>query len=151
MLKLLLNPKIDCSRVCTTWPISNIASNASFVVDITHLKHPDNVRKDFFGKWIHSGSHPFTFKASTTEDGEVMVEKCSAEAAGRVFYLRRLHSYHPSNADFRWMLAFVSGEIFNTRFNTYMHRTLLSEQVVTYYYQREGNTILKTIARLYSR
>ena len=38
-----------------------VTSNATFVVDITSLKHPDDVRKDFFGKWIHSGSHPFTF------------------------------------------------------------------------------------------
>ncbi len=114
VLKRLLNPNIDRQRVCTTWPVSNINHNAAFVVDVTQLKHPDDVRKDYFGKWIHSGSHPFTFKASFTEEGEVSVEKCAPGATGSVFYLRRLHSYHPSNTDFRRMLAFVSGTLTST-------------------------------------
>ena len=46
ILKLLLNPNIDRSRICQTWPVSNIVGNATFVVDITSLKHPDDVRKD---------------------------------------------------------------------------------------------------------
>ena len=65
--------------------------------------------KIFFGKWIHSGSHPFTFKATFERDGNVFVEKCAPGASGNVFYLRRLHCCHPSNTDFRKMLAFVSG------------------------------------------
>ena len=109
ILKLLLDPNIDQSRVCRVWPVSGVISNATFVVDITSLKHPDDVRKDFFGKWIHSGSHPFTFKATIEKDGDVYVEKCAPGASGNVFYLRRLHCYHPSNTDFRRMLAFVSG------------------------------------------
>ena len=109
ILKLLLDPNIDQSRVCRVWPISGVISNATFVVDITSLKHPDDVRKDFFGKWIHSGSHPFTFKATIEKDGDVYIEKCAPGASGNVFYLRRLHCYHPSNTDFRRMLAFVSG------------------------------------------
>ena len=51
----------------------------------TSLKHPDDVRKDFFGKWIHSGSHPFTFKATIQKDGDVNVEKCAPGASGNVF------------------------------------------------------------------
>ena len=74
ILKLLLDPNIDQSRVCRVWPVSGVISNATFVVDITSLKHPDDVRKDFFGKWIHSGSHPFTFKATIEKDGDVYVE-----------------------------------------------------------------------------
>lgn len=109
ILKLLLDPNIDRCRVCCSWPVSGVTSNATFVVDITSLKHPDDVRKDFFGKWIHSGSHPFTFKATIEKDGDVFVEKCAPGASGNVFYLRRLHCYHPSNTDFRRMLAFVSG------------------------------------------
>ena len=91
ILKLLLNPDIDRSRICCTWPVSNIVCSATFVVDLTSLKHPDDVRKDFFGKWIHSGSHPIVFRATFDEDGEVAVEKCAPGATGNVFYLRRLH------------------------------------------------------------
>ena len=110
ILKLLLDPTIDTSRVCKTWPVSGITTNSSFVVDVTKLKHPDDVRKDFFGKWAHTGSHPFTFKAYFDDD-TVSVEKCAPGAHGEVYYLRRLHSYHPSNTDFRRMLAFVAGKV----------------------------------------
>ena len=37
-----------------------------------------------------------------------IVEKCAPGASGNVFYLRRLYSYHPSNTDFRRMLALVN-------------------------------------------
>ena len=109
ILKLLLDPNIDQSRVYRVWPVSGVKSNATFGVDITSLKHPDDVRKDFFGKWIHSGSHPFAFKATFGENGQVYVEKCAPGASSNIFYLRRLHCYHPSNTNFRRLLAFVSG------------------------------------------
>ena len=110
ILKILLNPSISMSKVCSTWPIEDIETSSTFVVDITKLKHPDDVRKDYFGKWVHSGSHPVPFKATVNEDGGVEVEKCAPGASGEVFYLRRLHCYHPSNSNFRRLLAFVSGE-----------------------------------------
>lgn len=47
-----LESKMDKNRVCHTWPVSSIASNSSFLVDTNALKHPDDVRKDFFGKWM---------------------------------------------------------------------------------------------------
>ena len=106
-MKLLLGP-VDPARVCSTWPVSGVTSSATFIVDVTKLKHADDVCKDFFGKWVHTGSHPFTFKASMNGD-EIAVEKCAPGATGNVFYLRRLHGYHPSNPEFRRMLAFVSG------------------------------------------
>ena len=86
-----------------------IDSSSSFVVDITKLKHPDDVRKDFFGKWVHSGSHPIPFKVRVNSYDEVEVEKCAPGATGEVFYLRRLHCYNPSNSEFRRLLAFISG------------------------------------------
>ena len=43
------------------------------------------------------------------KDGDVFVEMCAPGASGNIFYLRRLHCYHPSKTDFRRMLAFVSG------------------------------------------
>lgn len=108
-MKILLDPKIDERKICSVWPIE-INSSSTFVVDITKLKHPNNVRKDFFGKWVHSGSHPILFKARVNRFEEVKVEKCAPGATGGVFYLRRLHCYHPSNFEFRRLLAFISGK-----------------------------------------
>ena len=100
ILKILLDPNIDRTKICCTWPLSGIKSNATFVVDLTKLKHPDDVRKDFFGRWNHSRSHPLPFKACIHEN-EVEVERCAPGARGEVFYLRRLRTCHPSNTSFR--------------------------------------------------
>ena len=110
ILKILLNPSVDENKVCSTWPIAIEGSN-TFIVDITKLKHPDDVRKDFFGKWVHSGSHTSPFKAQVSDEGDVEIERCAPGATGEVFYLRRHHCYHPSNASFRRLLAFVSGSV----------------------------------------
>ena len=110
ILKVLLDPKLGKRKVCSVWPVA-VENSSTFIVDITKLKHPDDVRKDFFGKWVHSGSHPILFKARITEDEEVEVERCAPGATGQVFYLRRHHCYHPSNTDFRRLMAFVSGRV----------------------------------------
>ena len=89
-----------------------MTASSTFIVDISKLSHPDDVKKDFFGKWNHSGSHPVPFLAQFTPEGDVEVERCAAGASGKdVYYLRRLHSIHPSNSQFRRLLAIVSGMI----------------------------------------
>lgn len=85
------------------------------MVDITKLAHRHDVKNDNFGLWSHSGSHPQTFKVQVEVDGYMRVEKCAPGATGSdVVYLRRLHSVHPSNNQFKRMIAFVSGECLST-------------------------------------
>ena len=52
-----------------------------------------------------SCSYPIPFKVKITDD-YVDVERCVTGASGNVYYLRRLH---PSNSEFRRVIAFVSG------------------------------------------
>ena len=87
-----------------------VTTSATYVVDVTKLSHLDDVKKDIFGVWYHSGSHPQACRVYIEEDDYVTVEKCAPGAQGEnVVYLRRLHSVHPSNNQFKWMIAFVSG------------------------------------------
>ena len=106
LLKILVSPK-DKERVCRTWPVSGIETTSSFIVDIQALKHPDDV---FFGKWMYSGSHTSTYKTIVEEDGEILVQKRCPGARGNICHLRKLHSYHPSNPDFRRIIVFISGK-----------------------------------------
>lgn len=81
-----------------------------YVIDISKLAHPDDVKNDNFGTWNHSGSHPQAFKVKMEAD-HISVEKCCPGATGDDdVYLRRLHSIHPSNKCFKRMIAFISGE-----------------------------------------
>ena len=82
------------------------------MVDVSKLAHPDDVKKDMYGKWIHSGSHADAFHCLYTDNGNVCIEKAADGASGdTVYHLRRLHSVHPSNNDFRRLLALLFGKL----------------------------------------
>ena len=59
-IRILLDPKIDQNKVCKQQPL-DIISSSTYVVDLDCLQHPDDVKKDNFGVWTHSGSHTRQF------------------------------------------------------------------------------------------
>ena len=108
-MRILLDPNIDTAKVAKQRPLETNKS-ATFVVDIRSLKHRDDIKKDMYGKWIHHGSHTDIFKCRFGDKSDVHVEKAAEGASGdNVFYLRRLHSTHPSNKHFRRIVALLSG------------------------------------------
>ncbi len=91
---------------------TNITKSSTYVINVTNLDHPDDIKNDHFGVWNHSGSHPLFFKVNIEEDGYVTVEKCAPGASGNnVVCLRRLHCVHPSNKNFKRMIASLTGVI----------------------------------------
>jgi len=109
ILKILLDQNIQESKICSVRPTS-IHKSATYVVDVSKLKHPDDIKNDNFGAWTYSGSHPQTFRAQVEEDGYVRVTKCADGAKGNdIVHLRRLHSVHPTNNSFKRLIAFLSG------------------------------------------
>ena len=60
IIKMLLNPDKDKNRICIEWSVS-VKSSATFLIDVTSLQYADNVKKDTFGKWVHSGSHKMQY------------------------------------------------------------------------------------------
>lgn len=110
MIKILLDPNLDSSKICHSRP-TEITHSSTYVVDVTKLESPDDIKNDNFGIWHHSGSHPQPFVAHIDKDGLVQVDKRAPGVSGdSVVYLRRLHSVHPSNKLFKRMIAFLSGE-----------------------------------------
>lgn len=109
ILKILLDPSLPATKVCSVRP-TNIVKSCSYVIDISKLEHPDDVKSDNFGTWKHSGSHPQVYRVQMESDGYLHVEKGAPGATGNdVVYLRRLHSVHPSNRNFKRLIAFISG------------------------------------------
>ena len=87
-----------------------ITRSATFVVDVCCLENQEDIRKDEFGIWHYSGSHPQVFHVKQEDDGYISIEKCEAGATGKnVMLLRRLHCMHPSNAEFKRLICFLSG------------------------------------------
>ena len=113
VIKILLDPNIDKKKICNQRPL-DIQSSGTFVVDLNSLKDPDDVKKDNFGVWHHSGSHNQTFDCCITATGDVLIG-CSLfsprGAQWEHYSLRRLHSKHPTNRNFRRMLSFITGKL----------------------------------------
>ena len=66
--------------------------------------------KDEFGIWHYSGSHPQAFYIKQEDDGYISIERHEVGATGKnVMLLRRLHCTHPSNAEFKRLICFLSG------------------------------------------
>ena len=106
--QILLDPNIPNEKIGTTKPTGS-TSSATFVVDICQLKCTDDVKKDEFGIWKYSGSHPTAYEVKVHNDLDE-VGKCSDDCSGdNIVHLQRLHCTHPSNQDFKWMICFVSG------------------------------------------
>ena len=82
------------------------------MVDLDYLQDPHDVKKDNFGVWVHSGSHDQKFDSRLNESGELEIGKgtFSSDYGWEQFSLRRLHSKHPTNAKFRRVLSFITGE-----------------------------------------
>lgn len=108
IIRILLDPIED--RICHTKPVA-IKKSATYVVDVRALKNAEDLKKDEFGIWKYSGSHPQGFKVYTDDDGCKIIEKCSVNSRGKDVFLHRLHCTRPSNSDFRRIICFLSGKL----------------------------------------
>ena len=88
----------------------DIKKSSTYVVDVWCLKN--HIKKDEFGIWQYSGSHPQCFYVRQKDDGYIDIEKCEAGEINDsyVMYLRRLHCTHPSNSNFKRLICFLSGQ-----------------------------------------
>jgi len=53
-MHLLLDPKINENKIATRRPLE-CSFSVSFVVDVSKLAHPDDIKKDMYGKWLQVG------------------------------------------------------------------------------------------------
>ena len=56
VLSILLDKAIPAHTISSKRAL-NITRSATYVVDVSKLAHPDDVKQDSFGIWKHSGSH----------------------------------------------------------------------------------------------
>uniref|UniRef100_A0A1X7THD2 Uncharacterized protein n=1 Tax=Amphimedon queenslandica TaxID=400682 RepID=A0A1X7THD2_AMPQE len=66
ILEILLDDEIDRKKVCEEQP-TLITKSATFVIDINSLKHPDDVKKDEFGRCHPSNSQLTRLLAFVTD------------------------------------------------------------------------------------
>ena len=83
IMKILLNPTSSrVSRVCPHC----VTKSSTYVVDVTSLAHPEDVKKDDFRKWDYKGSHPVAFHVCFKNDGSISIKRCqNEERQGDIF------------------------------------------------------------------
>ena len=110
VIKILLKAKN--SKICRKKPTS-VCKSATYVVDVRSLRSQDDIKKDEFGIWNYSGSHPLPFKVHEKDNDHLIVERCCPGVSGKnVVLLRRLHCTHPSNAEFKRLICFLTGTFY---------------------------------------
>ena len=121
ILEILHDPDIDQSNVCRNQPVG-VTQSSTFVVDLESLQHPEDIKKDEFGKWKYSGSHKKLYAAWQTAEGKLHFERIShgssshgssshgSSSSMNIFELRRVHCTHPSNRHCQRLIAFITGE-----------------------------------------
>jgi len=108
ILKIVLNPNIKKEKICRSKP-SNVTRSSTFVLE--SLNHPDDIKKDDFGKWVYSGSHSVSYAAFQSSRG-LEFERMAGTGgnADNMFQLRRINCNHPTNPQCQRLLAFVTGK-----------------------------------------
>ena len=110
ILQILLDPKLDKRKICHSKPC-NVRRSSTFIVDLESLKHPDDIKKDDFGKWIYSGSHSVSYAAFMSGNNLELERLTKTKSTScNSFELRRINCKHPANPQCHRLLAFVTSK-----------------------------------------
>ena len=97
---ILCNPTLNKKLICSSHPVS-VENNVSFVIDLSQLKNPNDVRSDDLGTWRCMGSRVMNFSVKVTSKACRVVD-CSSAGAVKIG-VRRQYFVHASDHD----LAFL--------------------------------------------
>lgn len=111
----------DRQQLCCQQPI-NVSTNVAFLVDLSMLDHPEDVKSDEMGVWHRTGSPKRFCFVNRNDEGKVtsvqVHKKEPQEVADQVYILRRLYYQHKYAKDLHKNIAFLAGEK-NVRVLTY--------------------------------
>ena len=110
IVQILLNPKLDTSRVCSRVPTS-ISRNVSFIVDTSKLQHTDDILSDDMGVWKNNRVDKEKVIAKVSRTSVTHVDKCSGQQAP-THSVKRVYRIHGTNQKLKKMTACLYGEFF---------------------------------------
>lgn len=115
----VLNTDPASQVVCKIKPVG-VCDAAIFLVDISKLKHPNDLKADDMGSWIHKGKPVRYFDIDQSLEGEyAMAAKCNKNDGDSVYKLTRIYYHNKSTPEFRKTIFYVHGmyiHIFNFKF-----------------------------------
>ena len=111
IVHILLDPFISKELISSTNPVY-VHHNVSFIVDLSKLKNPNDVRADDLGSWKCTGSRISTFHVDIRDGTCCIVSNESASLTARVVHIRRQYHVHGTDPDLHRLIAFVERKYF---------------------------------------
>ena len=104
----------DSSRTCTKHPIL-VENNYMFLVDLTSLDVPDDIKSDDCGHWVHNGRKS-THVAVKCRNGKVtdvrfIGKSMPPDENSRAYCLIRTYYSHDPHEDFKRIFYHIFGEL----------------------------------------
>jgi len=114
--------------VCTEVPLQ-VMENASFLVDLDALVHPDDCKADDLGKWTHTGSPKSYISVDCDVSGDILDLKITRQKRNDADFIMVVKHYqhHDKDAKYRKRLSFL----YDSKWQR--HRLVLLQ----YYYEEE--------------
>ena len=104
IVHILCDPKLEPSLICSTHPVS-VENNVAFIIDMSKLKNPSDVRSDDLGEWICKGSRILKFTIKLTSNSCTLVSFLSTDALE--ISVRRQYFVNGSDSDLHRMIEFL--------------------------------------------
>ena len=106
--EILLDEGLPTNKIATSHPVS-VQENLVFVVDLSQLHKPEDVRADDLGSWVCNGKRR---NVCEVEDGDV-TEVFSGPSTKRenAYCLVRRYYKHATSGDFRRTIAEIYGKL----------------------------------------
>lgn len=108
----IINTAPSSKVVCLRKPVG-IRDAAVFLVDTTKLKHPNDLKADDMGSWIHKGKPIRHFEIERVpQSGEVYGAKpCDHRRDDSVYKLTRIYYHHRGTSEFRRTIFYVHSKL----------------------------------------
>jgi len=104
IVDILCDLMLDKKLICTFNPVS-VENSVAFVVDVSKLRDPNDVRADDLGAWRCSGSRVLNFFVKVSTNSCCLVASSSPGAVE--IGIKRQYFIHMSDPDFHRMIAFL--------------------------------------------
>lgn len=98
-------------HLCISQPV-NVSNNVSFLVQLSNLQHPDDLKCDDMGSWKHNGSPKNWFsvtKSTKKIESVVRIKTRPSEPAQNVYELKRIYYKNSSDEAIRKLVAKLEG------------------------------------------
>jgi hypothetical protein len=97
--------------LCISQPV-NISHNMTFLVQMSHLKHPDDIKCDDMGSWKHSGSPKHCYCVTKSTEGITSIQPLKtkpSDPTDDVYELKRVYYQNSSDETIRKLVAKLEG------------------------------------------